>query len=154
MVAKVILNPYSNRWRSQRRWPQAEAALKAAGIPFEVATSQRKGQVVELAEQAVYEGCSPIIAAGGDGTISETVQGLVRAAKTDQDSVGPFGIMPLGSANDFIFNSGMPTDLNKAAHVIAAGRTPRHPLSPIAVVWRSAELERPACSPSRPSTSR
>jgi len=123
MVAKVILNPYSNRWKSQKRWPQAEAALKAAGVEFEVAASQRKGQVVELAEHAVHEGCSPIIAAGGDGTISEVVQGMVRAAKSDQDPVGPFGIMPLGSANDFIFNSGMPTDLNKAAHVIAAGKT-------------------------------
>jgi YegS/Rv2252/BmrU family lipid kinase len=123
MVAKVILNPYSNRWRSQERWPEAESALKAAGVEFEVAVSQRKGQVVELAEQAAREGCSPIIAAGGDGTISETVQGLVRAAKTDKDPVGPFGIIPLGSANDFVFNADMPADLNMAAQVIAAGKT-------------------------------
>lgn len=123
MIAKVILNPYSNRWRSQQRWLEAEAALKAAGVAFEVAVSQRKGQVVELAEQAAREGCSPIIAAGGDGTISETVQGLVRAAKSDLDPLGPFGIMPLGSANDFVFNAGLPVDLNAAARVIAGGKT-------------------------------
>ena len=29
MTAKVILNPYSNRWNSQKRWSEAEAALKA-----------------------------------------------------------------------------------------------------------------------------
>lgn len=123
MVAKVILNPYSNRWKSQERWPEAEAALNAAGLGFEVAVSRSKGQVVELAEQAAREGCSPIIAAGGDGTISEVVQGLVRVASTDHEPVGPFGIMPLGSANDFVFNAGMPTDLNEAARVIAAGKT-------------------------------
>ena len=123
MVAKVILNPYSNRWRSQARWPEAEAALKAAGIAFEVAASQRKGQVVELAEQAAREGCSPIIAAGGDGTISEVVQGMVRAAKSDQEPVGPFGVMPLGSANDFVYNASMSSDLNEAARVIARGKT-------------------------------
>lgn len=104
---------------------EAEAALKSAGVAFEVAVSQRKGQVVELAEQASREGCSPIIAAGGDGTVSETVQGLVRAARSDQDPVGPFGVMPLGSANDFVFNAGMQADLRAAAKVIAAGNTRR-----------------------------
>jgi diacylglycerol kinase (ATP) len=111
MVAKVVLNPYSNRWNSQARWPGAEAALKAAGVEFELAVSQHKGHVVELAEEAVRAGFSPIIAAGGDGTISETVHGLVRAAKSDQEQLGPLGIMPLGSANDFVFNADMPADL-------------------------------------------
>lgn len=122
MVARVILNPYSNRWRSQERWPEAEVALKNAGVVFDVAISQRKGQVVDLAEQAARDGCSPVIAAGGDGTISEVVQGLVRAAKSDQEPVGPFGIMPLGSANDFVFNAGLPSDLDEAARVIAGGK--------------------------------
>ncbi len=123
MLAKVILNPYSNRWNSQIRWPAAEAALQAAGVEFELAVSQRKGQVVELAESAAREGFSPIIAAGGDGTVSETVHGLVRAAKSEHDPIGPFGIMPLGSANDFVFNAELPTDLELAAGVIAAGKT-------------------------------
>jgi diacylglycerol kinase family enzyme len=77
MVAKVILNPYSNRWNSQKRWPEAEAALKAAGVEFDLVVSQRKGQVVELAEEAARAGFSPLIAAGGDGTIGETVNGMV-----------------------------------------------------------------------------
>ena len=123
MVAKVILNPYSNRWRSQERWPQAEAALRAAGLDFEVAVSERKGQIVELAEEAARTGCSPIVAAGGDGTISEVVQGLVRAARSDQEPVGPLGVLPLGSANDFVFNADMTADLHEAAQVIAAGKT-------------------------------
>ena len=122
MVAKVILNPYSNRWKSQERWAEAETALKAAGVEFELATSQQKGQVVELAEEAAKADFSPIIAAGGDGTISETVYGLVRAAKSDKDLVGPLGIMPLGSANDFVFNADMSDDLKIAARVIAAGK--------------------------------
>ena len=121
MVAKVILNPYSNRWKSQERWPEAEAALKAAGVEFELAISQRKRHVVELAEEAARAGFSPIIAAGGDGTLSETVQGLALAIKSDDEPVGPFGILPLGSANDFVFNAGLSPDLGEAARVIAAG---------------------------------
>ena len=122
MVAKVILNPYSNRWKSQERWLEADAALKAAGVEFELAISQKKGQVVELAEEAARAGFSPLIAAGGEGTISETVRGMVLAAKSDDEPIGPFGIMPLGSANDFVFNTGMSLDLKEAARVIAAGK--------------------------------
>jgi len=122
MVAKVILNPYSNRWKSQERWTQAETALKAAGVEFELAISQQKGQVVDLAEEAARANFSPIIAAGGDGTISETVHGLVRAAKFDKDLIGPLGIMPLGTANDFVFNAELSADLQAAARVIATGK--------------------------------
>jgi YegS/Rv2252/BmrU family lipid kinase len=123
MTAKVILNPYSNRWNAQARWPEAEAALKAAGVRFEMDVSQRKGHVTDLVEQAVREGFSPIIAAGGDGTIGDAVNGLARAAKSSDQPLGPLGVMPLGSANDLAFNVGLPTDLNEAAKVIAAGKT-------------------------------
>jgi len=123
MTAKVILNPYSNRWNSQKRWPEAEAALKEAGVDFEVVVSQKKGQIVELAEQAVYEKCSPIIVAGGDGSIGDTVNGLMRAAQSKKGRPVPLGILPTGSANDLVFALGLPTDLKEAAKVIAAGKT-------------------------------
>jgi len=123
MSAKVILNPYSNRWNSQARWPEAEAALNAAGVDFELAVSKQKRQVVELAEEATRAGYSPIIAAGGDGTIGETVNGMARAAYSEDTPLGPLGILPLGSANDLVSNLGLPTDLSAAARVIAARNT-------------------------------
>ena len=42
---------------------------------------------------------------------------------SDREVLGPFGIMPLGSANDLVYSLGLPTDLKAAAGVIAAGRT-------------------------------
>jgi len=123
MTAKVILNPYSNRWNARSRWPEAEKALNAAGVDFELAISQEKRQVVELAEVAAREGFSPIIAAGGDGTIGETVNGMARAAQNKEAKLGPLGILPLGSANDLVTNLDLPTDLYAAAQIIAAGST-------------------------------
>lgn len=123
MTAKVILNPYSNRWNSQKRWPDAEAALKAAGIDFDLVVSQSKGQMVELAEQAAREKCSPIIVAGGDGSLGDAVNGLAQAAASEREVLGPLGIMPLGSANDVVYVLDLPTDLNEAAQVIARGKT-------------------------------
>jgi diacylglycerol kinase (ATP) len=123
MTAKVILNPYSNRWNSKKRWPEAEAALKAAGVVFDVVVSTAKGQIVELAERAAREGCSPIIVAGGDGSIGEAVNGLARAASSNTAPLGPMGLLPLGSANDLVYALGLPTDLTEAAQVIARGKT-------------------------------
>lgn len=122
MTAKVILNPYSNRWNSQARWPEAEAALKAAGVDFELGVSERKGHITELVEQAVHAGFSPLIIAGGDGSIGDAVNGLARAAGSMDIPLGPLGIMPLGSANDLADNLGIPKDLTAAAKVIAAGK--------------------------------
>ncbi len=123
MTAKVILNPYANRWRSQARWPETEAALRAAGVDFDLAISQFKGHVADLVEQAVREGYAPIIVSGGDGTIGDAVNGLARAARSPDEPLGPLGIMPTGSANDLVDNLGLPMDLMEAARVIRAGNT-------------------------------
>ncbi len=123
MTAKVILNPYSNRWNSQKRWPEAEAALKASGVDFDLVVSQKKGQIVELAEQAVCAGFSPIIIAGGDGSVGDTANGLMQAARSACVQPLSLGIMPMGSANDLAYSLGLPTDLKEAAKVIAAGKT-------------------------------
>jgi len=120
MPARVILNPYSNRWNAQKRWPQAEAALREAGVDFSVAVSERRGQPVVLAEEAVKAGYSPIIAAGGDGTIGEMVNGIARAK--GKGHLGVLGVIPLGTANDFCCNLGIPLDLTEAARVIAGSK--------------------------------
>lgn len=123
MTAKVILNPYSNRWNSQERWPAAEAALKASGVEFDLAVSQRKGHIAELAEQAVRDGCSALIVAGGDGSLGDAVNGMMQAIQFTETQPLPLGIMPLGSANDLVYALRLPTDLTEAAKVIAAGKT-------------------------------
>lgn len=121
MTAKVILNPYANRWNAKKRWQEAEAALKNAGVDFSLAVSAYRGHAEELSKDAALEGFSPVIAAGGDGTVGEVVNGLARAR--GEDDLGVLGIMPLGTANDLVCNLGLPLGLNDAAQVIAAGKT-------------------------------
>ncbi|MBT3320972.1 MAG: diacylglycerol kinase family lipid kinase [Anaerolineae bacterium] len=122
MVAKIILNPYSARWGAKERFPEAVAALESAGVAFDVARSKGRNDCMKLAEEAVNEGFSTIIAAGGDGTIGEVVNGMAQATPEGED-LPTFGIIPLGTANDLICNLNMPTDLNEAAKIIAAGKT-------------------------------
>jgi diacylglycerol kinase (ATP) len=122
MVAKVILNPYSARWKAKERWHEAEEALREAGLAFDVAVSDKQEHCMKLAEDAVKEGFSPIIAAGGDGTIGEVINGMMNAV-SDGMPLPPFGVIPLGTANDLICNLDMPLDLESAVKVIADGKT-------------------------------
>jgi diacylglycerol kinase (ATP) len=121
MTAKVILNPYAGRWLAQERWGEAEAALRAAKVNFELARTDGPGHGIKLAAEAVHQGYNPIISAGGDGSISEVVNGVLQASERGKTPL--FGVIPLGSANDLVDNLKLPRDLSEAAKVIAAGNS-------------------------------
>lgn len=122
MQAFVLLNPYANRWRAGAQREALEAALQAAGIPYTLAVSERRRQAIELVAEAVRQGHTPILAAGGDGTIGEVVNGIARA-KGPEAPWPPLGVFPLGTANDLVDNLGLPHDLNACAQLVAAGHT-------------------------------
>ncbi len=122
MAAKVILNPYAGRWKGLKRRSEVEAALHKVGIEYDLILTSRPGQGAELAFEAVKEGFSPVISAGGDGSTNEVVNGLIKASEiTGNRATVSFGVMPLGSANDMVVNLGLPKELDEAARVIAAG---------------------------------
>jgi diacylglycerol kinase (ATP) len=121
MPAKVVFNPYSNRWKAKERWADAETALRSAGIDFEMSATEGRNHGTELTVAAVKAGFSPIIAAGGDGTIGEVINGLYQAQ--GEGRLGPLGILPLGTANDLVHNIKLPLDLGEAAKVIAGKKT-------------------------------
>ena len=123
MTAKVILNPYANRWRALKRQPEMESALQKANIPYQLVKTSIPGEGVRLAYQAVLDGFSPIIAAGGDGSISDVVNGIMQAVQENKVSPPPLGLMPLGSANDLVVNLKLPLDLENACTVIAQNQT-------------------------------
>jgi diacylglycerol kinase (ATP) len=121
MKSIVILNPYAKRWEALARRPEAEDALNQAGVKFEIVQTEQPGHGVKLAAQAVRDGYQKIIAAGGDSTINEVVNGIM-AATSDVKDTPLFGVLPMGTANDLVYNLGIPTDLNLAAELIARGQ--------------------------------
>jgi diacylglycerol kinase (ATP) len=123
MTAKVILNPFSGRGDALKRLDEMKAALTAAGVVYDLALTERPNHAIELAQQAVAQGYSPIVAAGGDGLLNEVINGVAMAA--GEDGWPPFGVLPLGTANDLVANLGMSTSLTEAAQVIARGEVRR-----------------------------
>jgi len=121
MKVKIILNPYANRWGAKNKIEAVEAACTAVSLNADLAVTDKPGMGIDLAYDAARAGYDAVIAAGGDGTISEVVNGLIRA-NPDGPTV-PLGIIPIGSANDFAKMVDLPADIAGAAQVIAAGRT-------------------------------
>ena len=91
----VILNPAAGRGRVQREWPPLADGLHRAGLAFDVVETSGPGEAVRHAERGAHE-YAAVIAAGGDGTVSEVVNGLMRA-----DCGSALGVLPLGSGDDF-----------------------------------------------------
>jgi YegS/Rv2252/BmrU family lipid kinase len=118
-TAKIIVNPYAGRWKAKAAITDIEQACHEVGLHYELAITSEPGHGIELAREAVLAGFSPIIAAGGDGTINEVVNGLTQA--TGDRAAGPLGIIPLGSADDFAFALDLEKTVEAACRVIQAG---------------------------------
>jgi diacylglycerol kinase (ATP) len=121
LTVKIILNPYSNRWRAKERWSEAEIFLKEYGIHYSLAISEGPGHIEQLTSDAVLEGFTTIIAAGGDGTIGEVVNGMMENSVPIRSLT--LGVLPLGTANDLVYNLGLPLDLRRAVQIVAQGNT-------------------------------
>jgi len=117
MPARIILNPYANRWNAGRHAAQVESLLAGLGYDCELVQTRVPGEGISLAAAAAKEGYDPVVAAGGDGTISEVVNGLMRAGAEVRPRLG---VLPLGSANDYAYQLGIPLDLEGACRTLAA----------------------------------
>ncbi|MEA3213775.1 MAG: hypothetical protein QOE70_6832 [Chthoniobacter sp.] len=92
-------------WQEIKKLPRATTRLTAA-----------PGDARALAQWAVEKGFRAVVAAGGDGTINEVVNGLAGSDVT-------LGVLPVGTMNVFAAELGLPGELAAAWRVIRAGFT-------------------------------
>jgi diacylglycerol kinase (ATP) len=122
--ALIILNPAAGRGRAAKRKPQLERVLQEAGLAYDLLQTEKTRQAVEFASIGRRDGYAVIVAAGGDGTINEIINGMAMATPAG-GLVGPIAVIPLGSGNDFAFALNSHRDLRSAVQAIQTGRTRR-----------------------------
>ncbi|ERL95569.1 acylglycerol kinase, mitochondrial [Dendroctonus ponderosae] len=92
----VILNPNANKRKAQAEFEKYCAPLlHLAGISLEVIKTESEGHAKQLIESVAD--AEAVVVAGGDGTLSEVVTGLLR--RTNENCVVPIGVLPLGKNN-------------------------------------------------------
>lgn len=111
----VIFNPSARGEKSQQLLRFLEAKARASGA-VTLAPTQSAGDATRLAVEGIAAGNDVIVAAGGDGTINEIVNGLGTGGAT-------LGVVPLGTVNVFARELGIPLNFERAWAVLERSRT-------------------------------
>ena len=109
----VILNPAARSERAGGTWEKIQS-LPAATVQ----TTSAPGDARSIAAWGVEQGFATVVAAGGDGTINEVVNGLVGSDVA-------LGILPVGTMNVFAAELGLPNSIEKAWDIVQARYTRR-----------------------------
>lgn len=113
--ALIVVNRRGTLGR--RSLDRAIHRLEDAGFEVFAFFSRNPARIPTLVERLAPT-VDIVVVGGGDGTLSATLPALLASGK-------PLGILPMGNANDLARTLAIPTDLPKAAAIIAAGRTRR-----------------------------
>jgi diacylglycerol kinase (ATP) len=111
--ARLIYNPTSGREEIRRRLPFILQRLEKGGIETSCHATEGAGDATHAAAEAVARGFDMVIAAGGDGTLNEVVNGLAN-----QERRPTLGILPLGTTNDFARALRIPRRWDRACDII------------------------------------
>ena len=101
--ARLIYNPSSGREEFQRKLPEILDLFEQAGYETSCHATKKSGDATSAASQAVDRKVDLIIAAGGDGTLHEVINGMA-----EKENRPPLGIIPAGTTNDFARAIGLP----------------------------------------------
>lgn len=116
--ARLILNPVSGIWLRRIDLDVVRGKLASRGTSLEVMETRGPGEATDMARDAVEHGVGLVIAAGGDGTINEVVNGMA-------ESDVPLALLPRGTENVLAQELSIPLDPAAATDLILAGRTVR-----------------------------
>jgi diacylglycerol kinase (ATP) len=133
--ARVILNPIAGGGRGRRLSEHILVGLERRGVRAEMVATTVPREATRLGLEAARAGVDLIIAVGGDGTVHETANGLLRALSQGVD--GPvLGVLPVGSGNDFAKLVGPVDDLERSMDILVDGRVRR--LDAARAIWPGA----------------
>ncbi|MBB6019573.1 YegS/Rv2252/BmrU family lipid kinase [Paenibacillus sp. JGP012] len=94
--AMIISNPSSGQEKAEQYVSQVQTILESRGYAVSVNETAGEGDATNYGADACKGGCDLVISIGGDGTLHETINGMM-----DQEHRPTLGIIPLGTVNDF-----------------------------------------------------
>ncbi len=115
----VIVNPQSANGKTGRKWSRIQSKL-AQGCPqIDVMLTGSTGHAIQLSREAVRLGYRTIVAVGGDGTLNETVNGIL--AEGTPNTTVTLGLIPQGTGSDFRRSVKLPLNEDDAVGIIDRG---------------------------------
>jgi diacylglycerol kinase (ATP) len=121
--ATVIVNPHAGRRHVAEEIPELERTLRSRGLAYRLVRTQGRGDTTRFARAAAEGGARFVVAVGGDGTVNEVVNGLLREDGTPISAGTVLGVVGAGSGCDFIRTFGLPGDVTRACHHLTGDNT-------------------------------
>jgi diacylglycerol kinase (ATP) len=118
----IIINPKSGKKKFRRQMKYLFLSLKHAGIEFDYRLTRFVGHASKIARYFVDKGYKNILVLGGDGTISEVINGIFSAENKNTSSL-KIALIPRGTGNDWGRFWGLTRDYNKSIDVFFKGKT-------------------------------
>jgi YegS/Rv2252/BmrU family lipid kinase len=115
----LILNPIAAKGRASQQIPLIEKYFKQRGIDYDLRVTQGVWHAAELARDAGRSGYGVVVAAGGDGTVNEVLNGLMLAHERGE-KLPVMGVLAIGRGNDFAYGADIPSDLERCVDIIAS----------------------------------
>lgn len=137
----VIANPRAGRGKVGTHLPEIERILTDADLSYRIARTTHPGHATELARDALARGERYLVAAGGDGTVHEVVNGMIDGGQpVAADAV--LGVIAAGSGCDFVRSFGLPGDTLQAARHLPGDQVRPVDVGQVTFTAGSAELTR------------
>lgn len=121
MKSRLIVNPVSGTDTAPDYLQSINERLRDSLGDLDISITVAAGDAYHLGERAAQEGCERLFVAGGDGTLNEVLNGVAAV----EGALGrvTFGLIPLGTGNDFASALGLPEDVPEAIRILLEGRT-------------------------------
>jgi len=120
---KIIVNPISGHGAGVEAIPEIHAAMQELGLPYELVQTEHPGHAIDLARHAAIAGFDVVVAAGGDGTANEVLNGLMLAREDGADAA--MGVLGVGRGNDFAYGASIPPGLEEGTRTLAGDHRSR-----------------------------
>lgn len=116
---KIILNPTAGKGNGLKVRPEIEKILTKYGLDYDIVQTGFPEHATELTLNAAKEGFDVVVAAGGDGTANEVLNGLMQF-KQAKKKCPVMAVLPVGRGNDFAFGAGIPVGLQECCDLLAS----------------------------------
>ncbi|MGB9856630.1 MAG: diacylglycerol/lipid kinase family protein [Dictyoglomaceae bacterium] len=114
MKYHVLVNPIANHGKGKKLFSYIKGLFEGERFNFDIEFTKGKEETMRQVENALEKGADVVVAAGGDGTVNEVVNGLKGR--------GILGILPIGRGNDIALSLKIPKNLEKAVKILKNGK--------------------------------
>jgi len=121
MKSRLIVNPVSGSDAAPDYLQTINERLREAIGDMDITMTVAAGDALRLAEAAAHDGYEQLFVAGGDGTLNEVLNGVASVEGALERIT--FGLIPLGTGNDFADALGLPEDVDAAINILLENRT-------------------------------